>query len=392
MRVLVLCDRFPASYQDGLTLRLLHYIRRLNARHRFDLVCFDGVAETPEARALFDQVWTFPRPARDTTPGWRAAVSGWSADALYPFSPALHAFLQHTLAPEGYDLVWDAACCLAPHLPPRWQRVPYFGDLVDDMILTLTREFGRATGWGRRARLLKYLWMNWAFERKYLNRAAMCSVVSEDDARTLRLAAPKARVAVVQNGVDIDYFAPADLPPQPRTLVFEGSMAFGPNVDAACHLVEDILPRVRAVMPDVQLSLVGRDPAPAVQALAGAGVVVTGSVPDVRPYLQSAAVFVCPLRFGAGIKNKILQAWSMGKAVVATPVSVGGLPGGDGDHALIRSAPDDIAEAVLRLCAAPDEALALGQRARQCVVQAFSWESKTREFEAAMLEAARGRA
>ncbi|MCW5623678.1 MAG: glycosyltransferase, partial [Burkholderiales bacterium] len=170
-------------------------------------------------------------------------------------------------------------------------------------------------------------------------------------------------------------------------LVFEGSMAFGPNIDAAVFFVREVLPVIRRSVPSVRLVLVGRDPVPEVRALASDHVEVTGSVPDVRPYVAGSRVFVSPLRFGAGIKNKILQAWSMGKATVATSVSVSGLPAEDGVNLLVRDGVEALAGGVIELLRSEQRCRALGDAGRRLVEAHFSWDAKALEFERALQSA-----
>jgi polysaccharide biosynthesis protein PslH len=112
-----------------------------------------------------------------------------------------------------------------------------------------------------------------------------------------------------------------------RTVLMVGNFAYGPNVDAALWLAEEVMPRVRALAPDARLQLVGASPPDEVRALAGADVEVTGRVPDVAPYLDAADVVACPLRFGGGVKVKMLEAISFGKAIVSTPIGCQGLNG-----------------------------------------------------------------
>ena len=150
-------------------------------------------------------------------------------------------------------------------------------------------------------------------------------------------------------------------------------MGFPPNEQAAVHLVNNIMPRVWARASQVTLSLVGRGAGPAVQALAGDRVEVTGEVADVREHVRRAQVFVCPLISGAGIKNKLLQAWAMGLPTVATPVSVGGLGASDGAELLIRESPQAFASAVLELLADEPARLRLAAAARAAAVERFAW-------------------
>ena len=132
-------------------------------------------------------------------------------------------------------------------------------------------------------------------------------------------------------------------------VVFVGNFRHTPNVDAAVHFVAETWPLVRAALPGVRLSLVGTAPPPAVQALAGPDVDVTGWVPETRPYLDAARVSIAPLRFGAGVKGKIAEALACGLPVVTTTIGAEGMDLVDGEHALVADAPQAFADAVVRL-------------------------------------------
>jgi glycosyltransferase involved in cell wall biosynthesis len=148
------------------------------------------------------------------------------------------------------------------------------------------------------------------------------------------------------------------------------------------------MPRVWARRPDVTLALVGRHPPPEVLALASHRVQVTGSVPDVRRYVREAEVFVCPLVSGAGIKNKLLQAWAMARPVVATSASIGGLGARDGVDLLVRDGAPAFAAGVLALLDDPVQASRLATQGRQAAVERFAWSAMGQLFEALLAEAA----
>ncbi|MCJ7712451.1 MAG: glycosyltransferase, partial [Chloroflexi bacterium] len=133
--------------------------------------------------------------------------------------------------------------------------------------------------------------------------------------------------SIVPNGVDLEFWRRTSPTLGSGRIVFSGAMHYGPNVDAAIRLVRDIHPRVRAAVPDAELVLVGRDPDPHLVAAAQGrpGVIVTGAVPDMRPWLESAAVFAAPLRIAAGIQNKLLEALAMEIPVVASSLAADGL-------------------------------------------------------------------
>lgn len=381
MRVLLLCDRYPASYRDGLLLRVLHLVRQLTARHRFDLLCLHDGDITGEPATLFQRIWTAPHLPPRAGRGWRSPFSGWNPRLLYPHSTEAVRLLVEQIDPADYDVVWDAGASMLLHLPVAWNAVPVVADLVDDMVLTFDRA-ARKTPWSvERLRLLKYRTVHGRFQRECMRRAAWCCVVSEEDAVSFRATSPYVPVRVIPNGVDIDFFTADEHVEVPGRIVFEGSMSFPPNMLAATFLIEEVMPRIWARQPNASVALVGRDPPAALRALAGERVLVTGSVDDVRPFVRQSQVFVCPLLSGAGIKNKLLQAWAMGKPVVATSVSIGGLGAEDGGNLLVRDGPQALAEGVLQLLADDGLRRRLGEAGRRQVRQNLTWEIQATAFE-----------
>lgn len=345
-----------------------------------DLLCFHNGAVDGEPLEIFGHIWTMPPPSRQPPRGWLGAIADWNPRSLYPRSPAVEKLLSSEISPGDYDVVWDAGASMFPHLPPSWDHVPVVADLVDDMVLTFWRAAQSESVWLKKLRILKYLTVNLLFERYCMRRTARCVVVSEDDAAVFG-SVSNVPVTVIQNGVDVDFFNPGCVGTVPGRLAFEGAMAFPPNQQAAHFLVEEIMPIIWVRRPDASLTLVGRDPSADIVSLANDRVFVTGAVNDIRPYVQEAEVFVCPLQSGAGIKNKLLQAWAMGKAVVATRLSVGGLDAKDGENLLIRDTPEEIADGILKLLENGDLRNSLGQRGRTKVMGAFTWERQAALFE-----------
>lgn len=380
MRILLLCDRYPNSYRDGLLLRVLHLANRLRPKHQMDLLCFHNSAVDGEPIEIFGRIWTVAPPPRKYSSGWLGVITDWNPHNLYPHSDEVERLLSDEINPENYDVVWDAGASMFLHLPRRWDAVPVIADLVDDMVLTFWRAMQSETAWIKKLRILKYLSVNLLFERYCMRRTAYCVVVSEDDAAVFRRVS-KVPVSVIQNGVDVDYFAPDNVDIISGRLVFEGAMAFPPNQQAAHFLVKEIMPHVWAKRPDASLTLVGRDPPLDIIALANDRVFVTGAVDDIRPYIQEAEVFVCPLLSGAGIKNKLLQAWAMGKAVVATKLSIGGLGAEDRGNLLVCDTAETIAAGVMELLENRELRNSLGRLGRKNVETRFTWKRQTNLFE-----------
>lgn len=383
MDVLVLADAYPYPLQNGHALRLYHYIRRLQERHNFDLACTADTPVPPELRALFRRITVFPKPPHPAVSSWRRMRQAFSADSLLRPSPEMGCMIADAMKRPSYDLIWAAGDATLMTIPAR-RPIPLLGDLVDDGVLTVCREITRErTLMGRLAKLRRAALVA-AYERRHYGKVDSCLLVSEIDERWFRRICPRTPTRVIHNGVDAQFFRPMPGPEAPCSLVFEGNLAFKPNHDAVLYFCREILPLIRAKVPEATLTVVGKDPDAEILDMAGQCITVTGYVDDIRPYLARSAVFVCPMRKGAGIKNKILQAWAMGKATVATPASTGGLDAQEGTNIYIRDGTASFASAVVALLRDPWRRRSLGRAARETILKHYTWEQKAGELDALM--------
>jgi glycosyltransferase involved in cell wall biosynthesis len=206
--------------------------------------------------------------------------------------------------------------------------------------------------------------------------------VSEDDRLRLESIAPGIRATSIPTGVDTKYFAPTPNRERPGRLVFSGSMDWHPNEDAVLYFADAILPRIRAEVPDAALTVVGRNPTARLREVAErAGIHVTGTVDDVRPSIDEAAVYVVPLRAGGGTRLKIFEALAMAKPVVSTTVGAEGLALESGRHFVAADDPETFAGAVVSLLRDPARRRALGTAGRDLVETYYSWPTIARQFE-----------
>jgi glycosyltransferase involved in cell wall biosynthesis len=189
-------------------------------------------------------------------------------------------------------------------------------------------------------------------------------------------------VSDVPTGVDTDFFRPKEYTERTNNIVFTGSMDWLPNEDAIRWFVDVIFPLIRYKVPDAVLTVVGRNPAASLQELASAdsGVVVTGRVPDVRPYMNKASVYVVPIRIGGGTRLKVYEAMAMGLPIVSTTIGAEGLSVKDGENILLRDDPEAFAKAVVHLLADAKAASAIGKASAQHVFENFSWAEVARAF------------
>lgn len=221
------------------------------------------------------------------------------------------------------------------------------------------------------------------FEREECRRLDHVVAVSSSDAHIFRSEYEVRSVSDVPTGVDLEFFSPrAPRPEDNPELIFVGSMDWLPNEDAVCWFCEEILGRVRGLEPRVRLTIVGRSPGAAVRKLAeeNSGIVVTGTVPDVRPYLERGAVFVVPLRIGGGTRLKIYEAMAMGIPMVSTTIGAEGLPVRNEEHLLIADTPEEQATAIIRLLENARLASDLAGNALRLVRDQGSWDSVANRF------------
>jgi glycosyltransferase involved in cell wall biosynthesis len=227
------------------------------------------------------------------------------------------------------------------------------------------------------------------FERLALRSAGIVVTVCERDADLARAWYGCERLAVVCNGVDTTFFQSAGISERAGRLLYTGSMDTIANADAVVWLVSQILPLIAERRPEVTLDIVGRDPTPAVRQLANhPRVSVTGGVEDVRPYYGRAQVVVVPLRVGGGTRLKILEAWAMSKAVVATSLGCAGLDAVHGRDVLLADYPAPFAQAVTHLLGDRPAREAMGKAGRENAVRNYDWGAPAECLEAAWQEMA----
>jgi glycosyltransferase involved in cell wall biosynthesis len=376
MRILLLAHRLPWPIEVGQNHRLYNLVRLLSQRHQLYLVAFGTPPYAAEIAPFFREIRTVPIPASR-----RAPVSlGKVLHALDPHRmidriPEMDQLIRETLERARAEVIWVGGWDMLVYAAGIGD-VPVVADAMDEGLLESWRSLRRARSPIAFLRTLRQLltWVRW--ERHYFRRTARCLFVSEVDARWAQRVVPGLRVSVIENGVDAAFYHPIGAPEDWPSVIFEGNQSFLPNADAAAYFARSVLPLVRRVIPDCRFFVVGREPDAATRALASPHVVVTGRVDDVRPWLDRASVFVCPMRMGAGIKNKILQAWAMAKPVVATPTAVGGLSAVPGENIVVARSTRAFAASVVRLLRDPITRAELGKRGRETILTRYSWEQQ----------------
>jgi sugar transferase (PEP-CTERM/EpsH1 system associated) len=405
MRILWLKTDLLLPLDKGGKLRTWHLMRHLAKRHEITYLAFaepgQPQADVEGMKEVAARVETITRsdPAKGT---WRFYADA----AMHVVDPLPYAVGKYRsaefrrrfdamLAQTDFDLIVCDFLFPAVNLPSRLPcPAVMFTHNVESEIWRRHAETttGALSKWlygAQYRRMLRY-------EGDSLRRFDGVLAVSDADRETFDRIYPGAirrPVHVVPTGVDTEYFEPSAGPriPNPESqipsLIFTGSMDWLPNEDAMLFFSRDILPKIRAEVPNVQLAIVGRAPTPAVKQLGEQpGVNVTGRVDDVRPSMRDAAVYVVPLRIGGGTRLKIFEAMAMGKAVVSTTVGAEGLPVVNGEHVVLADDPTAFARAVVDLLRDAPRRRQLEAAARTLVVEKYDWSAVAGELEEALIE------
>ncbi len=388
--LLYLVHRLPYPPNKGDKVRSYHLLKHLLARHRVFVGTFvddpedEGHVDTLRALCADLQV-TRLLPVRARIKSLVGLIGGDALTLHYYRDAALQRWVRDTVRREHIDAAVVFSSSMAQYVDGL--DVPMLVDFVDV-------DSAKWTGYAEHHR-----WpMSWLYRREGLQllryeravaaRSRRSFFVTENETALFRHLAPESvhTCEAVCNGVDADYFAPdpacaSPYAPQELPVVFTGAMDYWPNIDAATWFATEILPRLRTRWPSLRFHVAGRNPSPAVRALAGDAVSVTGTVPDMRPYLQHAAVVVAPLRLARGIQNKILEAMAMGRPVVAASECAAAIVAERGLELMCAEDADAFVREVDALLREPVRALAVGAAGRRCVQRNYSWDAHLSAFE-----------
>lgn len=281
--------------------------------------------------------------------------------------------IEKELAKEKYDLIH----CDQPHMAPYIENVDRIPKLLNEHNIeaNLLKRYGDSVRNIIRKKILYWQCRKMQnYETKLWRNFNCVTVVSSIDQKSLLEKEPAARVVEIQNGVDTEYFKPNGLPEEPHCVVFTGSMDWKPNEDSVLYFCNEIWGKVKSEFPDSTFYIVGRNPGKKIMDLnMKNGIVVTGTVNDVRSWLEKSAVVVVPLRIGGGSRLKILEALSMKKTVISTTIGCEGLEVTPGEDIQIADEPDEFAAKIIRHFEAGENNQILGENGRRMVVQRYDW-------------------
>ncbi|MBS3996054.1 MAG: TIGR03087 family PEP-CTERM/XrtA system glycosyltransferase [Hydrogenophaga sp.] len=384
--ILYLVHRLPYPPNKGDKVRSYHLLRHLLQNHRVFLGTFiddpDDEQHLPTLRALCPDLHVErlqPRHAKIRS--LSGLLSGEALTLGYYRNAGMQRWVDEVAASHPLQASVVFSSSMAQYAQPLAPQVPMLVDFVDVDSAKWTQyapEHRWPMSWLYRREGSRLL----AYERVVASQAQRSFFVTPNETALFVSQAPECAhsVQALSNGVDADFFSPDPrranpFVPHEQAVVFTGAMDYWPNIDGVSWFVADILPRLLVHWPRVRFYIVGRSPSPQVLALANERVVVTGTVPDVRPYLQHAAAVVAPLRVARGLQNKILEAMAMEQAVVTVTTCADAIGATAADGQLRADTPDEFLDALQQLLDAPEQARALGRAARHFVLAGFSWQA-----------------
>ncbi len=388
--ILYLVHRLPYPPDKGDKVRSFNFLKHLLASHRVFLGTFlDDSADkvhVPVLEGLCAEAKVINLNVSLTKiKSTVGLLFGESLTVRFYQNKEMTRWVNKIYEKENIDLTVVFSSAMAQFVP----KSKYSTTLVDfvDVDSEKWKQYSQARSWP----------MSWVFEResRYLldfemaisKNVKQTFLVTDEEVELYRKLAPTAseHVSTLMNGVDDVYFSPIDGRISPFLkdasgkdevpIVFTGAMDYWPNIDAVQWFVKSILPKLLNENKNINFYIVGRNPTAAVEALSSPNVTVTGTVSDVRPYLQHAAVVVAPLRVARGIQNKILEAMAMAKPVVASDSCVRVIEAEEGVE--IFSAKNELIffEKIMNLLRYPHEANSMGLAARNKVISDFSWKA-----------------
>jgi polysaccharide biosynthesis protein PslH len=378
MNILYVCHRFPYPPKRGGKIRPFNMIRHLSARHDVTVASLARSAEEAREGAglaqhcsgyqlsgVNDRVQALRMVARLPT----ATPSSFG----FFYSPDLARKVRRLLAAQRFDLIF-VHCSSAAQYVAHVRDVPKildFGDMDSQKWLEYARykPFPLSLGYWLEGHKLERT------ERRLATRFDLCTATTRAEWETLNAYGSAVATDWFPNGVDAEYFAPTDEAFDRDVISFVGRMDYYPNQQCMLEFCRSTLPLIRARRPAAKLLIVGADPSPEIRRLqAIPGVTVTGSVPDVRPFVRRSALMVAPLRIARGTQNKLLEAMAMGVPVVTSPAAAGGVDALDRKHFLVASTPEEVCRAVLHVLESPGERARLAHAGRARMLSHHDWD------------------
>jgi polysaccharide biosynthesis protein PslH len=397
MKILWVKNDFLHPTDRGGQIRTLETLRRLHRNHEIHYVGYEDPSQ-PEGVRRAGEYSSYAYPVNRPVPrrGSPAFFGQLGANLFSDLplavgryrSEQMGGLLKTLIQQHRFDSIVCDFLSVAPNIP-EMNRAVLFQHNVETMIWR--RHAEHASGFLKRNYFQMQASRMFEIERKICRASRHVIAVSRNDAAQMKELFGIDRISEVSTGVDLDYFRRPAGATRRHDLVFVGAMDWLPNIDGARFFINEVLPLIRGRRPGCTLVLAGRSPVPEIRQFAEKDplIQVTGSVPDIRPYLWEAGASIVPLRIGGGTRLKIYEAMASGVPVVSTRIGAEGLEVTDGRDIALADTPQAIADRCLGLLDDPELAARQASAALELVTSHYSWERVGRDFERILEESAR---
>lgn len=378
-RVLFITARPPYPLNDGWKIRTFNLIKGMAAKGlAVDLLTFftasDDLTDHAELKALCGEVhYVRRKKSYAATDLLKGLVTSVPFPVLNYRETSMSLKASELLADGRYRFVQAEDAVMFQYIPERCgaKKILDMHNIESELMLRYamneTNLFKKMYALETRRKLKKY-------EIMVSKNADAVFVCSEDDKKLLAaFGIAEEKIHVIPNGVDCEYFHPQEAPEMESSLVFTGTMDYHANVSGIVYFVKEVFPLIIEQMGDAKLYIVGKNPAPKVQQLAGSNIVVTGAVDDIRKYIAAAKIVVVPLLVGGGTRLKILEAMSMSKAIVSTSLGSEGIDVMAGDNIAIADDAKKFADDSVRLLRDTEARNKMGKSAFEFVRSRYDW-------------------
>jgi len=386
MKILFITSRLPYPPYRGDKLKIFNLIKQLSSAHKITLLSFIASQKELEQITFLqpycDQIYTIHLPK------WRSLFnclkhifSRTPFQVAWYESSQMHRTARNLIENHGFEIIHVHLIRMAQYAM-KGGLAPRLLDLTDAGSLYL-RRFLETTGNVAYKVLIKQELGRISRYEQTLEQFDCCLVCSSVDRDVLLQRAPSAKIELLFNGIDLDYFSMNGAQRQTDyRVICTGNMSYFPNADGVRYFVKEIFPAIKSEIPEAKFFVVGQDPPRKMLKLSNEDIIVTGFVQDIKEYYFQSTVAVAPIRFGAGTLNKILEPMALGIPVVATPVGVEGLPVQHGCHLLVARDSKEFSRSVIRLLRDKKLRENLASNAQQLVRSLYGWKVIAQQLEA----------
>jgi len=379
MKILFLSPFLPLSLSSGGRIRTYNWLRFLGKKYEIHLISFieseDELKYIPELKNYCSRIETV----------LRRPVRGFKIKFFYLFgkmpyyirqfySVSMERTIKDSLENNGYDLIHGTHLTMAYYLRDI-KGIAKIAEAID----CLTRNSLQQLHKGRSLKDRIKAFIDWRkikrYETSLYPRFDYCIMASSKDKGFLERMSPGLKASVIPNGIDVEYFSPQAVKEDFPSLIFSGEMSYPPNEDAMFYFCTDILPLIEKSYPDIRLYIVGGSLSSKLKRFTSCrtNVILTGFVEDIRPYLAKATISICPLRMGTGVKNKVLEAMAMGKAVISSSIGHEGIEALSERDIIIADNPEGFAQRTIELLSNKDLRDKIALNGRKIVGANYNW-------------------